>query len=163
MYTGKSKDLSKSHLASKAQKHSLQVYLFGGILPRRRSGLCKKAYNVSAPEQWDRTSEEQNIYPLWELVELCDSAGFVHHDYSRGFQLNNPRSPSQMYQTEEPTESRAESLQHSVPVASNSFVLVKPGPAASSLQDFFLQERRHELRREKQVLYTQATECTTES
>lgn len=50
MYIGESKDLSKSHLASKAQKHSLQVYLFGGILPRK-SGLCKKAYNVSAPEQ----------------------------------------------------------------------------------------------------------------
>lgn len=36
------------------------------------------------------------------------------------------------------------------------------GPGASSLQEFFLQERRQKLRREKQVSYTQETECATE-
>lgn len=59
--------------------------------------------------------KSKNTYLLRELVELCDSAGFVNQDPSRGFRLNDPHSPSQMYQTEEPTESRAESLQHSVP------------------------------------------------
>lgn len=52
-----------------------------------------------------------------------------------------------MYQLEEPSESRAESLQWY---------------PYSSLQKFFLRERRDKLRREKQVSYTRETECTTE-